>query len=161
MVWFLDWIYGYFCTYAPRLDISLKKIPGPSNFHATYLSQYSRRCYSTKKDFPIWSLFFRIYKLHLYFFLKKVVLRSLSLPVGIFFFLRIRSPRIPQQVGRVQIWRLCDFFKRNIQPRGIFMHLYFFQKSLYFEVCKFEKKILPAGIFCFFCKYHRLEYRDK
>ena len=36
-------------------------------------------------------------------------------------FLRIPSPRIPRQVGRVQISRSCDFFKRDIQPWGIFM----------------------------------------
>ena len=55
-------------------------------------------------------------------------------------FLRIPSPRIPRQVGRVQISRSCDFFKRDIQPRGIFMPLYFFKKKLYLHVCKFEKK---------------------
>ena len=61
-----------------------------------------------------------------------------------FFWLRIPSPRIPRQVGRVQISRSCDFFKRYIQPRGIFMPLYVLQKTLYLQVCKFEKKILPV-----------------
>ena len=42
---------GYFCTYAPRLDISLKKIPQPSNLHTTYLSRYPRRWYSRKNIF--------------------------------------------------------------------------------------------------------------
>ena len=36
-----------------------------------------------------------------------------------FLFLRIPSPRIPRQVGRVQIWRSWYFLKRDIQPRGI------------------------------------------
>ena len=40
---------------------------------------------------------------------------------------------------------MCKFegrgiFLSDIQPLGIFMHLYLFQKNLYFEVCKFEKK---------------------
>ena len=30
-------------TFAPRLDISLKKIPRPSNLHTAYLSRYSRQ----------------------------------------------------------------------------------------------------------------------
>ena len=48
----------YFCTYAPRLDISLKKIPRPSNLHTTYLSRYSMRWYSQTKYFPNGSIFF-------------------------------------------------------------------------------------------------------
>ena len=52
------------------------------------------------------------------------------------FFWRIPSPRVPRQVGRVQISRSCDFFKRDIQPRGIFMPLYFFPKKMYLQVCK-------------------------
>ena len=52
------------------------------------------------------------------------------------------------------------FLKRDIQPRGICMTLYFFQKKLYLQVCKFEKKILPVRKY-FFGKYHRLEYCDR
>ena len=33
--------------------------------------------------------------------------------------MQIPLPRIPRQVGRVQIWRLWYFFKQDIQPRGI------------------------------------------
>ena len=46
-----------------RLDISLKKLPRPSNLHTTYLSRYSMRWYSQKKYFPNGSIFFPIYKL--------------------------------------------------------------------------------------------------
>ena len=48
----------YVCTYAPRLGISLKKIPRPSNLHTTYLSRYSMRWYSQTKYFPNRSIFF-------------------------------------------------------------------------------------------------------
>ena len=57
------WLKRCFCTYAPRLDISLKKILRPSHLHTTYLSRYSMRCYSQTKYFPNGSLFFLIYKL--------------------------------------------------------------------------------------------------
>ena len=63
------------------------------------------------------------------------------------FFLRIPSPRIPRQVGRVQMSRLCDFCKARYPAAGHFYAFIFFQKNLYLQVCKFEKKILPFGIF--------------
>ena len=50
-------------TFVPRLDISLKKMPRPSNLHTTYLSRYSRPWYSPTKYFPTGSICFRIYKL--------------------------------------------------------------------------------------------------
>ena len=45
-------------TFAPRLDISLKKIPRPSNLHTAYLSWYSMQWYSPKKYFLTGSIFF-------------------------------------------------------------------------------------------------------
>ena len=42
-----------------RLDISLKKLPRPSNLHTTYLSPYSMRWYSHKKYFPPEVFFFQ------------------------------------------------------------------------------------------------------
>ena len=59
----------------------------------------------------------------------KAVFRSLSHRVGIFF-LRIPSPRIPQQlqVGRVQLWRSCDFLS-EISSRGAFLCIYIFSKK--------------------------------
>ena len=46
-----------------RLDISLKKIPRPSNLHTIYLSRYSMRWFLPKKYFPNGSIFFPIFKL--------------------------------------------------------------------------------------------------
>ena len=146
---------------APRLDISLKKITGPSNLHTTYLSQYSRRCYSEKKISQPEVFFFEFTNCIYIFSKKKLYLEVCHFRSEVFFFLRIRSPRIPQQVGRVQIWRSCDFLKRNIQPRGIFMHYFFSKKACILKFVNSREKILPAGIFLFCCKYHRLEYRDK
>ena len=62
-------------------------------------------------------------------------------------FLRIPSPRIPRQVRRVQISRSCDFFKRDIQPRGIFITLYFFRKTLYYKFVNSEKNTSGWKIF--------------
>ena len=44
------------------LDMSLQKIPRPSNFHTTYPSRYSRRWYSQKNIFQPEVFFSRIYK---------------------------------------------------------------------------------------------------
>ena len=74
--------------------------------------------------------------------------------------MRISSPRIPRQVGRVQISRSCDFFKARYPAPWHFYDFIFFPKTLYLQVCKFEKKILQVGK-QFFSEYHRLEYRDR
>ena len=89
--------------------------------------------------------FFRICKLQLYFFQKNTY-RSSSLPVGKYF-LRIPSPRIPRQVGRVQISRSCDFLKRDILPRGIFMPLYFPQKTCIYKFVNLKKNTSGWKIF--------------
>ena len=44
-------------------------------------------------------------------------------------FLRIPSPRIPRQVGRVQISRLCDFLKARYPAAGHFYAFIFFSKK--------------------------------
>ena len=62
-----------FCTYAPRLDISLKKNPTTFKFaHDLPVAVFYAMVFA-KKYFPTGSIFFRIYKLHLYFFRKKAV----------------------------------------------------------------------------------------
>ena len=85
----------------------------------------------------------------------------MSLSVGKYFFLRIPSPRIPRQVGRVQISRSCDFFKARYPAAGIFMtlSLYFFPKKPC--IYKFVNSENTCGWKIFFCEYHRLEYRDR
>ena len=66
-LWAKNWqsfeVYDIFihCTFAPRLDISLKKIPRPSHLHTTYLSRYSRRWYSPK-TIPTGSFFLQTSK---------------------------------------------------------------------------------------------------
>ena len=56
----------------PRGWISrFKKIPGPSHLHTTYLSQYSRRCYSKKYIFPNWKSFFSNLQTAFIFFSQK------------------------------------------------------------------------------------------
>ena len=42
------------------------------------------------------------------------------------FFLRIPSPRIPRQVGRVQMSRLCDLCKARYPAAGHFYAFIFF-----------------------------------
>ena len=64
-----------------------------------------------------------------------------------FFFLRIPSPRIPRQVGRVQISRSCGFFKRDIQPGSIFMPLYFFKKPCIYKFVNSKKNTSGLKIF--------------
>ena len=43
-----------------RLDISLKKLPRPSNLHTTYLSRYAMRWYSQKNIFQPEEFFFQL-----------------------------------------------------------------------------------------------------
>ena len=54
-------------------------------------------------------------------------------------FWRTPSPTIPRQVGRVQISRSCDFFKRDIQPRGIFMTTFFPKKTCIYKFVNLKK----------------------
>ena len=93
-----------------------------------------------RKYFPTASIFFEFTNRSFIFFQNKLLYLEICHFRSENIFLRIPSPRILRQVGRVQISRSCDFFKRDIQPWGIFMTLYFFQKTLYLQVCKFEKK---------------------
>ena len=58
-------------------------------------------------------------------------------------FLRIPSPRIPRQVGRVQISRSCDFFKARYPAAGHFYAFIYFPKNPVDPIYKFVKKILP------------------
>ena len=130
----------------PRGWISrLKKIPRLWNLTLTYLSQYSTRWHSPTNIFQP-EVFFSNLQTAVIFFQKKTYMKLVTSGRKIFFW-RIPSPRIPRQVGRVLISRSCDFFKRDIQPRGIFMPLYFFQKNLYLQVCKFEKSTCGWKIF--------------
>ena len=127
----------YFCSYAPRLDISLKKNTATLKFDLDLPVAEFQAMVFAKKYFRTGSIFFSNLQTAVIFFQKKNYIYKFVTSGWKFFFLRIPSPRIPQQVGRVHISRSCVFFKRDIQPRGIFI---FFQKKLYLQVCKFEKK---------------------
>ena len=122
--------FWYFCTYAPRLDVSLiKKIPRPSNLRTTYMSQYSRWWFSQKKYFPTRSILFRIYKLHLYFSKKKSCIYKF-ITSGMNFFSAnpiAKNTATGRSCANLKVgWFFC---KRDIQPRDIFMHFNFVLKK--------------------------------
>ena len=100
----------YFCSYAPRLDISLKKNTATLKFDLDLPVAEFQAMVFAKKYFRTGSIFFRIYNLQFFFFFLKPLYLEIGHFRPEFFFLRIPSPRIPREVGRVQISRSCDFF---------------------------------------------------
>ena len=76
----------YFCSYAPRLDISLKKNTATLKFDLDLPVAEFQATVFAKKYFRTGSIFFRIYKLQLYFFKKKPIFRNVSLPAWKYFF---------------------------------------------------------------------------
>ena len=76
----------YFCSYAPRLDISLKKNTATLKFDLDLPVAEFQAMVFAKKYFRTGSICFRIYKLQLYFFKKKPIFRHLSLPAGKYIF---------------------------------------------------------------------------
>ena len=73
------------------------------------------------------------------------------------FFLRIPSPRIPRQVGRVQMSRLCDFCKARYPAAGHFYAFIFFsKKTCIYKFVNSRKKYFRLEFF--FGEYHRLEF---
>ena len=134
-------------TFAPRLDISLKKIPRPSNLHTTYLSRYSRRWYSQKKFKPE-VFFFEFTNFYIHHFFLEVC--KLGKKYFRFEFFCCEYHRIEYRDRYV----VCKFEGRGIflseissrVPTGsIFSNLQTSKKKVYLQVCKFEKKILPFG----------------
>ena len=120
------WLKRYFCTYAPRLDISLKKILRPSNLHTTYLSRYSMRCYSQTKYFPNGSLFFQIYKLVNTPFLEVCKFEKI-LPVGTRLDISLKKIPRPSNLHTTYLSRNCmrSYSQKKYFPNGsIFFPIY-------------------------------------
>ena len=64
----------YFCSYAPRLDISLKKDTTTLKFDLDLPVAVFKTMVFVKKYFPTGSIFFRIYKfVNTGFFLEKIL----------------------------------------------------------------------------------------
>ena len=116
----------YFCTYAPWLDISLKKIPRPSNLHTTYLSRYSMRWYLQIKYFPKGSIFFRVYNLVNTPFFLEICKFEKILPIGTRLDISLKNYHDLQICTRPTCRGiLCDhIYQQNIfQPEVFFSNL--------------------------------------
>ena len=113
------WLKRYFCTYARGWISRLKNTTTFKFAHDLPVAVFYATVFA-KKIFSNWKYFFlKIYKL-----LKQMVYLEVSEFEKKYFrleniFLRIPSPRMPRQVGRVHILTSWYFFKRDILPRGI------------------------------------------